>query len=45
MNQAITVLSITAISIVSVLYGADYAKEILIAAVAGLVGYLSGEKR
>ena len=42
-NQLATVLCITLISCMVVVIGPEYAKDILIGAVSGLIGYLSGE--
>ena len=44
-NQIFTVLCITIISGMTIYFEADYAKDITIASVAGLVGFLSGSNK
>ena len=45
MNQTLTIVAITSIAILAILYDANYAKDLNIAVVSGLIGYLSGDKK
>ncbi len=42
-NQKVTILSITLIAVLTIVMGSEYAENVIVAGISGLIGYLAKE--